>query len=260
MKSKNQLSALLLLTFVCGVVSAQDESKRMVVEKTIKSQGADHVKAKIEMVVGSIDLSSENISQLLQAECVYYEEKWEPRFEYDVFEKIGKLHISNREGVSDHDYDEDDQSEWSLVINDNISTELNIYLGAGDATIDLEASKIRKLDYEMKAGSCDINLKNTSIPLLNINAIVGEATVDLSGKWENDLNAYIKGGVGDLTLNLPDNYSVELKISGVIGEVDTKGFRKEGKHYYRESKENSEILYLEVRGGIGDVEVKLIEQ
>lgn len=259
MKSTHYLSVLILLIFSFNVLLAQDESKRMIVEKTVKSQGADHVKAKIEMVVGSINLSAENIAQLIQAECVYYEEKWTPRFEYDVSKKIGELHISNREGVSDHDYDEDDQSEWTLVINDEIPAELSIYLGAGDATIDLEESKIEKLDYEMKAGSCDIDLKNTSVPLLNINAIVGEATVDLSGRWENDLNAYIKGGVGNLTLILPDDYSIELKISGVIGEVDTRGFRKEGKYYYRKKEDNTEVLYIEVHGGIGDVEVRLVD-
>lgn len=259
MKSKHYLSVLILLTFIINVLSAQDESKRMIVEKTIKGQGADHVKAKIEMVVGSINLSAQNINQLIQAECVYYEEKWKPRFEYDVSQNMGELHISNREGVSDHDYDEDDQSEWTLVINDDIPVELSIYLGAGDATIDLEASKIEKMDYEMKAGSCDMDLRNTSVPLLSINAIVGEATVDLSGRWKNDLDAYIKGGVGNLTLILPDDYSIELRISGVIGEVDIRGFRKEGKYYYRKNEDNKEVLYIEVHGGIGDVEVQLVD-
>ena len=259
MKSKFLVITIILSTFLFSLLSAQDPSKRIIVEKSIKNKGVDYIKAEIEMVIGSINLSCKDISHLVQVECVFYNEIWEPKFEYNVSDNTGKLHISNRDAVTDNNYDDDDQSKWNLVINDAIPIELNIYLGAGDANIDLEACNIKKLDYEMKAGACEMNLKNTSVPLLNVNAIVGEATIDLSGRWKNDLNAIIKGGVGDLTLILPEDYSIELRISGVIGEIEARGFNKKGKYYYRNSDNNKETLYFDIQGGIGNVLIQLAD-
>jgi hypothetical protein len=259
MKLKVILAVLYLsVTFFLPLV-AQDDSHRITIEKGIKKGGAETVKADFEMVIGDLNLSCDDIFHLIEASCSFYKEKWNPVFEYEVNDRAGNLHVSNRDAVSDHNYNDEDQSEWNLILNENIPAEISIYLGAGKASIDLEGGSAKKLDYEMKAGECTINLRNSSVPLVNFNAIVGEAQIDLSGKWVNDLNAHITGGVGDLTLILPDNYTINLEISGVLGDVDANGFNRDGKYYSRKVDTQKPVLYIEIHGGIGNVDLQLAD-
>lgn len=258
MRKLRILLPVFLTVILLSGFSANDEPEYLL-GKNIKLGSAESASMRIEMLIGEMDIRSQNIFHLIQIECEYEKPEWEPKIIYSVEGKKGELYLSNREMKGRTNYDDDDNSNWDLVVNESVPTELEIFLGAGVCDLNLEGSKLRKFDFEMKAGKADLNLKNTSVPNLKFKALAGEVRIDLSGKWENDLIAYIKGGVGDLTLILPDNYAIGLEISGLIGDIDAKGFRKDGRDYYRNPGESEHTLYLDVNGGIGNVEILLSE-
>ena len=112
----------------------------------------------------------------------------------------------------------------------------------------------------MMAGESKVNLRNTSVPAVIFNLFTGEASLDLSGKWHNDLEANIKGGIGELEIKVPYDTGVRIAVSGLIGEVNIPFFERNGKIYtngqYGKSKYT---LYLNVEAGIGQIDVKMVE-
>lgn len=112
----------------------------------------------------------------------------------------------------------------------------------------------------MTAGEVEINLRNTSVPDVDFKALAGEATLNLSGAWKNNMLADIRGGFGSITLILPSDVGVELEISGILGDVDAPRMRKDGNTYFNKAfGETAHTLYLDVNGGIGDVSVEWVE-
>jgi hypothetical protein len=257
---KNHSIFIVLTTAILSVQAITPVDKHeYIFGKNIKSGSAKQVKAAIEILVGELIIGTGNISYLLQAECRYSQPEWEPETNYVIQGENGNLSISNRQMKGQINYDEEDQSKWKLQFDKELQIEYTVFLGAGESKLKFKDSNIKKLDFEMKAGEAEIDLRNTSIPLFNFKALAGEVLIDLSGEWKNDLNAYIKGGVGDLTIILPANYDIGMEISGLLGEIDAPGFHKDGKDYYRNTEGSGPMLYLEVHGGIGNVSVQLAE-
>lgn len=136
--------------------------------------------------------------------------------------------------------------------------DLDIDFGAGIGDIDLENCRLKWFEFSMAAGEANINLRNTSVPELEFKAVVGEATFDLSGKWNNDLDAEIRGGMSELTLILPSQTGIELDVCGILGEVSVPGFRKDGNTYTNEQYgKTGNHLYIDLRGGIGEINVQM---
>jgi len=238
---------------------SQHRPSEYLLGKNVKTGSAESASMTIEMLVGEMFISSDDIFHLAHIECRYDEKEWEPEINYSVTEKKGQLYLSNRGQKGKVDYDDDDNVRWDVVVKESIPVEYEVFLGAGTARLDLDGTAVKSFQFEMKAGEANIDLKNTSVPIINFKALAGEVTIDLSGEWHNDLNAHIKGGVGNLNLILPDDYAVGVEISGLIGEIDSYGFRKDGKDYYRNPGESEHTLYIEVQGGIGNVSLLLSE-
>jgi len=106
----------------------------------------------------------------------------------------------------------------------------------------------------------DIDLSNTSVPDVSFKALAGEAVIDLSGKWDNDMHASLQGGVGEMTLMLPADAGIRMEVHALIGDVDAPGLMKKGRYYTSESfGQTSENFYIDFTGGIGNLEVVLVD-
>ena len=84
--------------------------------------------------------------------------------------------------------------------------------------------------------------------------------MDLTGVWQNDLEATIEGGLGTRTLTLPADVGVRVKVEVGVGTVDATGLTKEGEYYTNDAYGQSDVtLYIEVQGGVGGTELRVRE-
>jgi hypothetical protein len=117
--------------------------------------------------------------------------------------------------------------------------------------------KLTRLHLKAGAGDFTVNLANTSVPKLDIEAGVGEIKLDLSGKWSNNLEAKINGGIGEITLKLPRKTGVRVKVNG-LGSIENAGFTKQDGYYVNEAYKKTEAtLNIEINGGLGSVNLEL---
>jgi predicted membrane protein len=82
----------------------------------------------------------------------------------------------------------------------------------------------------------------------------GDITIDLTGDWQDDLDAIIQGGLGQMTLKLPSDVGVRLNVQTGIGSVDASGLSKDGNIYTNDAYGNSDVsLRIEIDGGVGKI-------
>ncbi len=106
----------------------------------------------------------------------------------------------------------------------------------------------------MGAGKGTFKLSGTALRRLEIEIGVGELQVDLTGAWDHDLEAEVRGGVGEATVRLPRDVGVRATATGGLGGINVQGLHKEGSFYVNDAYGRSDVhLRLNVTGGIGQI-------
>lgn len=200
--------------------------------KTINTGAAESVTVEINMGAGKLNLSG-GAEELLEADFIYSVKAWKPKIKYNVMDNHGSLIIKQpdilRIPVEGSKY------EWNINLNKDIPMDLYLELDAGK--------------YNLKLG--DLNLTNIDIKLG-----VGEFKIDMNGNWKNNINAYIEGGVGDLTLYLPSNVGVCVNVNRGLGAINSVGLKNNGYLYINDLYETSDIkLNIDLNANIGNVDL-----
>ncbi len=236
-----------------------DSTTIKVLSHSIPAGKATELETRIYFPVGELRITSGS-KQLSSANLLYYKNIWEPEFSYEESDQKGYLKFTYDRRLMNHHFGNYDQSDWDIQFNKNIRNDLTIRCVAGEGYIDLQDCNLEMFDYTMTAGEMDINLRNSSVPRLIFSALAGDVVLDLSGKWHNDLNANIKGGVGEMVIKLPAGTGIQLHVNGLIGDVDAEGFHKEGRIYTNNMYgKTEETLYIDFTLGIGSLEIILVD-
>lgn len=246
---------LVAIAFLCASASlthAQLSSVKSL-EQSISKGKAKKVKALIKVAGGELQIKGET-ENLADVSFDYDEDEWNPTVAYTEDNNVGKLTI--KANIEGNDQKVDHDNFCRVKMNKSLDYSLGIRMGAGVANLDFEGYHIEKALLQLGVGSFDINLANTSVPLLKIEAGIGEATINLSGKWKNSLQAKVTAGIGEIKFIVPEQTGVKFVVRGFLGEVDAHGFSKDGREYTNNAwgKTNHQLVF-EVAGAIGSIEI-----
>jgi predicted membrane protein len=125
------------------------------------------------------------------------------------------------------------KNKWELNLNKAIPIDLTVNSGASQTKLDLKGLKLRSLD---------------------VDAGVGDITIDLGGKWSKSFDASLELGVGKSTIILPADVGVKIDSSKGIGKVEMVDFISKGNGIYvNKAYENAEVIInLKTEIGIGE--------
>jgi hypothetical protein len=196
----------------------------------VEKQGAESVTTKIDMPAGELTIDG-GANQLLNADFTYTDDVEKPSVSYTVNGTSGRLDIRQQERSGIHLGGS--HEEWNLKF-DVTPMELEIQMGAGEG---------------------HLNFQRIDLSRLRIDAGVGNFNVDLTGDRKRNLNADIQGGVGNVTIHLPNNVGLQVHASGGIGNIDRRGnWRSEGSAYVNDAFGKSPVtIRLNVEGGVGNI-------
>ncbi|KKH96890.1 hypothetical protein EO95_03850 [Methanosarcina sp. 1.H.T.1A.1] len=214
---------------------------------------AKSVHALVRMGAGNLELSGGS-EQLLNSTFTYNADALRPEIEYEVTDESGRLVVRQRD-VSESITRREFRNEWKLRFNNDVPLLLSIEFGAGDGNLELGSLNLTEVDLQMGAGDVQMNLSGSqALTRLSLEMGVGDAVVDLRGDWGQDLDARIEGGVGALTLRLPETSGVRIKVKGGLGEIKAGDLVQDGDAYVNEAYGSSDVtLDIEVEGGVGEV-------
>lgn len=246
--------AALFLSAGCAVTT------RMQTESQSVSLGsAKLVRAEIKMDAGDLGVGA-GADELLEADFTYNVASWKPKIRYEVSGKQGELTVEQPYGARGVPLGKV-RNEWNIRLNDDVPMELNVKLGAGKSNLKLSSLSLTKLDIEMGAGDVKADLSGSqSLTEFNMKMGAGDAEVDLSGDWKYDLDANLKGGVGNATLLLPKDVGVYVDVKGGLGEINTSGLIRDGSTYVNEAYGKSKVtLLIDIKGGVGEINLEIGE-
>ncbi|MDQ3183683.1 MAG: toast rack family protein [Actinomycetota bacterium] len=213
-----------------GVGEMQRESQ-VVDLKDVRSVGAD-----LRMGAGELNVTG-GADALMEADFAYNVADWKPDVSYEVDGDTGNLSVEQGSGQGVR-LGGDARNEWDLRFNDEVPTDLQVEMGAGESNLGLDSLTLTGLDLKIGAG---------------------QTMVDLTGDYEQDLAASIQGGVGEATIMLPSEIGVRVRAEGGIGKINAEGLDKEGDSYVNDAYGNSEVtVNVEVQGGVGEINLEVV--
>lgn len=219
------LTMSIILLFIVGCTSQSLQQAN----QSVALEGAEQVQARIEMGAGELNISG-GADSLADTTFVYSDANEKPEVDYTVNDNKGHLLIQQPDavatGVNGH-------NEWQINLNETVPLDLAISLGAGKS---------------------NLKLGNLTLNQLDVNAGASDLELDLRGDWQQDMTAQIEGGVGKLTLYLPQNVGVRVNADQGIGSINTRGLQENGRAYVNDSYGASDVtLELNVEAGLGEI-------
>ncbi|MCK5823100.1 MAG: hypothetical protein KAG95_03790 [Bacteroidales bacterium] len=243
-----------------GNTSQNDTTKIELIKnnEVVALNNAKFVETEILMGAGKLTIFG-GAENLLEAAFAYSNKKFKADIKYEVSEEEGKLKIIQPSSKIHYNIQNDRvkmyKNIWNLRFNKDVPMNMVIKFGAGNADVHINELLVEKLDLELGAGKASINLNNSKVlNSVDVEMGVGDLTLDLSGDWDHNLFADIEGGIGKLTLILPEKVGVKVKIEKGITDVNVDNFVKKGKYYYNERfSEDNPFMEIEIDSGIGQI-------
>lgn len=253
---------LFFLITSCHIQTNEASDEERTLTETIASEGIETVTTDLSISVGQLVVTG-GADQLMEGEFTYQRADWKPEIDFQQSGTTGRLTIQqpNLGENLNISFGNNTSNQWLVRLNDQVLQELNCKIGAGETELDLRGLSLNSVHIDAGVGQHEVNLTDCSVPELVINAGIGEISVDLTGRWKNNLKGEINGGIGTLNLILPGDVGVRLDVQGGLGAVDVPtDFRREGQTYTSAHyDEEAYHLNLDVKAGMGSIEVKVIE-
>lgn len=220
-------------------------------KEAVPLNGAKEGNIRLEMPAGELNVASGS-KGLLDATISYQKSDWKPSMRQSIKNGISDLTIKQQ----DLDNKENSgKNNWDININKNLPTNLYLEMGAGKSVLDLSSSQLQKLKVDAGAVSLDVKLSKSAVKEVDINAGVGEVTVDLTGTWDHSMSLDVDGGIGDIKLKLPKNTGVKLTATG-LGSKTLTGLTKKNNYYANAALGKAKhTLTIQVTAGLGSISV-----
>lgn len=244
---------LLLILVLALTFNGLSQSEGTILEQTIKANEAKNIKVLVRIDGGYLKIDKAK-SELAKVKLLYDKREWTPTVSYTENSNLGKLIVKAITNKDDEQFNE--KNRCYLSLNDNFNYSLGIVVGAGKADLDFEKFKIEKALFKFGVGSFDINLANTSIKFLKVEAGIGEVIFNLSGSYKNSLKADIKAGIGKIRIIIPKDIGAKFIVNGFLGSVDSPNYKKQNNEYtntlYGDTKNS---IIIRINGAIGTIEI-----
>lgn len=232
----NIIGLFLIIALALGACTSSPAGQLRTEKESVELGAAQSARVQIEMGAGKLQVNG-GAAKLMEAEFTYNIDAWQPNINYSVEGSEGVLTVQQPVAIELDPNLTDYRYEWTLNFNNDVPIEMNIRLGAGDNTLNLGP----------------LNLSN-----LSVQTGAGQVVMDLSGNYQQDLQASVTGGVGDVHITLPKDTGVRATVQGGLGSVVATGFERDGDAYINPAYGTTEhTIDLAIKGGVGQVTLDL---
>ena len=234
------VSLLVVVAVIVGViVLSPPEGRARVTEEAISHPAGDIASAivRADLGIGSLEVSAlEDSDQVFELRARY--DRSQVRLTHDVQVEDGiarvRLGTASR-GTGWSPLGRSFESEWRLLLNSDVATQLDVSTGVS---------------------STHLALERLALTRLTVNAGVGEVRLMLpnAGRYE----VSVDGGVGALTIDVPEDVEARVRINRGLGSLEVAPrFRPQGVYYvtegYADATHRAEI---DVDGGVGSITIR----
>jgi hypothetical protein len=274
------LAIAVALTCVAHALPAAAQSWRTV-SSSRQLRGESVLDVQVRYGAGRFSIQPAPADLLYRLQLRYDEDTFQPRTEFD-----GRNLDLGVDGSGGRNFriGRNQGGEMDVELAPAVPMELEIDFGAGTADIDLGGLALTALSIrtgasetlldvslpnpvtleraEMHVGAADFTarrLGNLNARRIEVNAGVGDVTIDLTGEWRQDGVVQVRMGLGSLELRFPEGIGVKLERETLLTSIDTQGLVKRGDAYYSVDWERAERrITVQVEAAFGSIDVRWV--
>jgi hypothetical protein len=199
--------------------------------KSFEAGGASSLRVEIDMAGRVLQIGAGS-SRAMDATFTYDDGEWQPPQATYAVDANGRGELSVKSRGGPRHGMVVTRNEWTVRLSDQLPTDLNVRFGAGQA---------------------DLKLGGLALTSFRVTSGVGAMSLDLSGEWSRSVRGHVQGGIGNVTLHLPQNAGVRIETA-VIGSVQSGDLTWNGEAYVNAAYGQSPItLDLRVESGMGQI-------
>jgi hypothetical protein len=243
-------------------------------------RGESDLDVNVRYGAGRFSIQPAPADLLYRVQLRYDEDAFEPVTEFDG----RSLELGVEGSGRDFGIGRQEGGEMDVELASAVPMELEIEFGAGTADIDLGGLALTDLSVRtgasetlldvsrpnpvtleqavLQVGAAEftaLRLGNLNARRIEVNAGVGDVTIDLSGEWRQNGVVQVKMGLGSLELRLPEGVGVRLDEQTLLTSVDTQGLVKRGDSYYSTDWDRAERrITVQVEAAFGNVDVRWV--
>jgi len=226
---------VLLTTLGCAPTASSARVGTLQTEsQSVELGDVESARVEIDLGAGELNVAG-GADELMEADFTYNVAALMPEVEFrgrNLTIRQPDLDITSFADLPNYRY------EWDLRFNNDVPLDMNIKLGTG---------------------KMDLKLAGLSLTALEVDLGASRSTLDLTGDWQSDFDANIKGGVSSLTVHLPSSIGVRVEISG-ISRINANDLTKEGSVYVNDAYGKSDVtLDIFIEAGLGEINLEVGE-
>lgn len=258
--------------------------------RTLTSSRQVHGEAELAVDIryasGRFTLAAGEPGTLYRMELQYDEDRFTPIRSYDAATGSLQLGTRSRGPVRGGRSRGQPAPFLDVALTPAVPVALSIETGAAASDLDLGSLSIRSLT--MRTGASETRLRfsvpnhedcslmrfqagaaefraqglgNANCRELRFEGGVGEVELDFSGEWLQSMDADIDLGIGELTLYLPREVGVSVRINRFLTAFSSAGLVRRGNAYYSENWDRARTrLVLNVDATLGEVAVRWLDR
>jgi hypothetical protein len=281
-----RLGALALWGLACVTAQPAAAQTWRTITSARQTHGESELTVDVTYAAGRFTVTPGAPGTLYRMEMRYDEDRFTPVREYDDDASVLRLGVRSRGRggvrVSSGDRRRSKPTPTlDLALTPDVPLSLTLELGAVRSDVELGGLALRRVHYRtgasessvrfsrpnplecdeirLEAGAAEFqvtSLANANCRQVNFRGGVGEVTLDFSGVWRQSAQADVDVSIGSLTLRLPRDVGVAIRLSRFLASFDSAGFTKRGRLYYSRNYESARHrLTMRVNATIGGVAV-----
>jgi len=256
----------------------------------------ESIEIEIEFGLGELEISANEKSKIISGKIEYNPGHTETNVDFTSNDTKAYLSLDVESGdkfeccedginFDDFDFGDDFHNHMDFNPASDIPTELELDFGLGEASIDItdidlsyfeldcglsdvkvimdQSNNITCERVSISSGLGDFNgygLGNLNTERFNLDVGLGSATIDLRGKFSEDMDLSIDVGLGSLELIIPEDVNIKLRVDhSFLSSVDVDGLESKGNDKYvsKDWDNNRPTIDGHISVGIGSVDVEV---
>lgn len=239
--------------------------------------GEESLDVRVEYAAGQFEVRAGEEGRLYRVYLRYDENTIRPEVEY----QDGRLEISvegNGDGVRMRGGQE---ARLRLHLPRSVPTDLKLKFGAVRADMDLggipltglrlstgasestirvsepNRASIERVQMEVGAASFQAReLGNLNASRIDVEAAVGDVTLDFSGEWRTDARVSVSMGLGSLSLHFPAEVGIRVEKSGFLSPFNPQGLERRGDTWFSPGFEGARRkVMVDLDATLGNIEL-----
>lgn len=266
----------LCATFLLGAapVAAQQWSE---LTRSRGVAGEEALDVRVEYAAGRFEVRAGEEGRLYRVYLRYDEDNIRPDVDYqdgrlsiDVEGSTDRVRVSGAEGA-----------RLRLLLSRSVPTDLRLEFGAVRADMDLggipltglrlttgasesmirvsepNRSTIERVQMEVGAARFEAReLGNLNASRIDVEAAVGDVTLDFSGEWRSDARVSVSMGLGALSLHFPSEVGIRVEKSGFLAPFTPQGLERRGDVWFSPGFEDARRkVTVELEATLGSIDL-----